>query len=97
MYIFSLKIAIEPLPEFSLAQSKTVFLVAVQLNYGIDESYKLSVPATGNPIYAHIQVGTAFYISFQTLVTVMLFYGNVKVKTSDKVTYEIVISCGLFQ
>ncbi|KAG1328244.1 putative Beta-hexosaminidase 3 [Cocos nucifera] len=30
-----------------------------QLNYGIDESYKLSVPTTGNPLYAHIEVDTS--------------------------------------
>lgn len=27
-----------------------------QLNFGVDESYKLSVPATGNPLYAQIEV-----------------------------------------
>lgn len=27
-----------------------------QLKFGVDESYKLSVPATGNPMYAQIEV-----------------------------------------
>lgn len=30
---------------------------AVQLQYGIDESYKLSVPASGKPGYAYLEVG----------------------------------------
>lgn len=30
------------------------------LNYGVDESYRLSVPATGNPIYAQIQAQTVY-------------------------------------
>jgi hexosaminidase len=29
---------------------------AVQLKFGVDESYKLTVPATGNPIYAQVEV-----------------------------------------
>uniref|UniRef100_A0A2N9EH14 Beta-hexosaminidase eukaryotic type N-terminal domain-containing protein n=1 Tax=Fagus sylvatica TaxID=28930 RepID=A0A2N9EH14_FAGSY len=28
-----------------------------ELQYGIDESYKLSVPASGKPVYAHLEVG----------------------------------------
>lgn len=31
-------------------------LLAVQLQYGIDESYKLSVPDSGKPVYAHLEV-----------------------------------------
>ncbi|XP_020263422.1 beta-hexosaminidase 3 [Asparagus officinalis] len=31
-----------------------------ELNYNVDESYKLSVPATGNPIYALIQAQTVY-------------------------------------
>ena len=31
---------------------------SVQLQYGIDESYKLSVPASGKPIFAYVEVGT---------------------------------------
>ncbi|XP_008788259.1 beta-hexosaminidase 3 isoform X1 [Phoenix dactylifera] len=31
-----------------------------QLNYGIDESYTLSVPTTGEPLYAHIEAQTIF-------------------------------------
>ena len=36
--------------------SEKLFCV-VQLQYGIDESYKLSIPAAGNPVYAHLEVG----------------------------------------
>ncbi|CAN6333055.1 unnamed protein product, partial [Urochloa humidicola] len=31
-----------------------------ELNFGVDESYKLSVPATGNPLYAQIEAQTVF-------------------------------------
>lgn len=34
----------------------------MQLNYGIDESYKLSVPTSGNALYAHIEVGTSLTV-----------------------------------
>uniref|UniRef100_A0A0E0L2K0 Beta-hexosaminidase n=1 Tax=Oryza punctata TaxID=4537 RepID=A0A0E0L2K0_ORYPU len=32
----------------------------LMLNFGVDESYNLSVPATGNPIYAQIEAQTVF-------------------------------------
>ncbi|KAL6620255.1 hypothetical protein ACP70R_035394 [Stipagrostis hirtigluma subsp. patula] len=31
-----------------------------KLNFGVDESYKLTVPATGNPLYAQIEAQTVF-------------------------------------
>ncbi|KAF8719743.1 hypothetical protein HU200_024496 [Digitaria exilis] len=31
-----------------------------ELNFGVDESYKLSVPATGNPLYAQIEAQTVY-------------------------------------
>jgi hypothetical protein len=31
----------------------------LQLNFGVDESYRLSVPATGDPLYAQIEVSVA--------------------------------------
>lgn len=30
----------------------------VQLNFGIDESYKLFIPSTGYPLFGRIEVGT---------------------------------------
>uniref|UniRef100_A0A0E0PMJ1 Beta-hexosaminidase n=1 Tax=Oryza rufipogon TaxID=4529 RepID=A0A0E0PMJ1_ORYRU len=37
-----------------------VHLPGDELNFGVDESYNLSVPATGNPIYAQIEAQTVF-------------------------------------
>ncbi|XAR65834.1 Beta-N-acetylhexosaminidase [Bertholletia excelsa] len=31
-----------------------------ELQYGIDESYKLSIPARGNPVYAHLEAQTVY-------------------------------------
>nr|DAD25149.1 TPA_asm: hypothetical protein HUJ06_026613 [Nelumbo nucifera] len=31
-----------------------------ELQYGVDESYKLSVPTNGNPIYAHLETQTVY-------------------------------------
>ncbi|KAL5731957.1 beta-N-acetylhexosaminidase [Ranunculus cassubicifolius] len=31
-----------------------------ELQYGVDESYKLSIPSSGNPIYVHIQAHTVY-------------------------------------
>jgi hypothetical protein len=28
----------------------------MQLNFGVDESYRLTVPTTGDPLYAQIEV-----------------------------------------
>lgn len=36
----------------------------MQLQHGVDESYKLRIPVQGNPLYAHIEVGTNKLISF---------------------------------
>lgn len=32
------------------------FLLVLQLYYEVDESYNLTVPAAGKPVYAHIEV-----------------------------------------
>ncbi|GMP22312.1 hypothetical protein CsSME_00000388 [Camellia sinensis var. sinensis] len=32
-----------------------IFSLNDELQYGIDESYKLSIPAAGNPVYAHLE------------------------------------------
>ncbi|XP_077228004.1 beta-hexosaminidase 3-like [Tasmannia lanceolata] len=37
-----------------------VFSLDDELQFGIDESYKLSIPATGNPIYAHLEAHTVY-------------------------------------
>ncbi|KAL5231834.1 hypothetical protein ABZP36_030610 [Zizania latifolia] len=37
-----------------------VHLPGDELNFGVDESYNLSVPATGNPLYAQIEAQTVF-------------------------------------
>lgn len=41
-----------------------LLLADMQVQYGIDESYKLSIPATGNPIYAHLEVCKAVLAFF---------------------------------
>lgn len=56
-----------------------LLLADMQLQYGIDESYKLSIPATGNPIYAHLEVCKAVlaFFCFTNLYTrkhVLLFH-----------------------
>lgn len=33
-------------------------MCGLQLQYGSDESYKLSIPGPGKPAYAHLEVGT---------------------------------------
>ncbi|KAL0298538.1 UNVERIFIED_CONTAM: Beta-hexosaminidase 3 [Sesamum radiatum] len=38
-----------------------VFSPSDELQHGIDESYQLHIPAQGNPLYAHLQVGNAKY------------------------------------
>lgn len=37
-----------------------VFSLSDELQFGIDESYKLSIPATGNPRYAHLEAQTVY-------------------------------------
>ncbi|KAL7252353.1 hypothetical protein ACSBR1_007022 [Camellia fascicularis] len=37
-----------------------IFSLNDELQYGIDESYKLSIPAGGNPVYAHLEVQTVY-------------------------------------
>lgn len=46
-----------------------------KLNYGIDESYQLFVPTTGNPLYAHIKAQTVFGAlnAFQTFSQLCYF------------------------
>ena len=36
-----------------------ILLCAVQLQYGVDESYKLSIPSHGTQVYAHIEVSVS--------------------------------------
>lgn len=44
-------------------------LCAVQLQFGVDESYKLSIPSHGTQVYAHIEVS----VSFVNLISGPLF------------------------
>ncbi|KAL7228086.1 hypothetical protein ACSBR2_006918 [Camellia fascicularis] len=37
-----------------------IFSLNDELQYGIDESYKLSIPAGGNPVYAHLEAQTVY-------------------------------------
>ncbi|XP_059628590.1 beta-hexosaminidase 3 [Cornus florida] len=37
-----------------------VFSLNDELQYGVDESYKLSVPANGKPVYAHLEAQTVY-------------------------------------
>ncbi|THG16430.1 hypothetical protein TEA_021685 [Camellia sinensis var. sinensis] len=37
-----------------------IFSLNDELQYGIDESYKLSIPAAGNPVYAHLEAQTVY-------------------------------------
>lgn len=68
-----------------------LLLADMQLQYGIDESYKLSIPATGNPIYAHLEVCKAVlaFFCFTNLYTrkhVLLFHqANAFMVTCSKV------------
>ena len=47
----------------------SVFLMlhfALQLKFGVDESYKLTVPAAGNPMYAQIEVSKRLVLNHCT-------------------------------
>lgn len=48
-----------PIPNLA----SNICLCFVQLQYGVDESYKLNVPAQGNPIYANIEVSATKFSS----------------------------------
>lgn len=37
-----------------------IFSASDELQYGVDESYKLSIPAHGKPLYAHIEAATVY-------------------------------------
>ena len=51
-------------------------LCVLQLQYGIDESYNLSIPLNGEPIYAHLEVGVINICCF--------FFATVKKKLHKK-------------
>jgi hypothetical protein len=45
----------------------------LQLNFGVDESYKLAVPATGNPLYAQIEVSERAASKSQAMFSFIFF------------------------